>query len=364
MTKIIYDESIESLTSEKDEILLMVQDLKGSIITEWIDRNAEKWRNIKLKLMNLNNKVENKIKVTSVHDEQRRDLENLHTELLNINWLLDQYGNYVPAYNVPATRLQPSPSDSQQNDVEVYQVVTPTIQRETDKSQNVLWALWVTAVWIGIGALIYKWIKSLFEEEGAKKENEDGETKENDWEEEENDESKGKDWKENEDDEQKGKDWKENEDDDSKGKNWEENEDKQSREEADNTNWNDKESSGFLKEWEVEHYDESLVRRYKNMVDLLQQKRINYTNHKTMDNYEHITLDSHKWHSWSSIDCYKNKERHYCLHFYEFNYTDKKTISFRAHEFTKSGEMKTGYISNAKLREILDDYDEVIRKYQ
>lgn len=350
MTKPIYDESIESLTSEKDEILLLVQDLKGSIIAEWIDRNVEKWRNIKLKLMNLNNKVENKIKETSVHDEQRKDLENLHTELLNINWLLDQYGNYISAYNVPATRLQPSPSDNQQNDVEVYQVVTPTTQRETDKSQNVLWALWVTAVWIGIGALIYKWIKSLFGEEGGKEENEDGETKENDWEEEKNDESKGKDWKENENDEQKGKDWKENED-------------KQSREDADNTNWNDKESSGFLKEWEVEHYDESLVRRYKNMVDHLQQKRINYRNYKN-DDYEHITLDSSKGHSSSSIYCYKNKERHYYLCCNEFTYRDKKTISFRANEFPKSGEMISGYISNAKLREILDDYDEVIRKYQ
>ncbi len=96
MKKKSIENNIQTLTSERDELFKLINDLH----TKWIEKNKRKYKKISRRLMDLNNTVDNEIRIVSLHDNQRKNLEDLQNELLVMNWLFNQYKlNIIKIHN-------------------------------------------------------------------------------------------------------------------------------------------------------------------------------------------------------------------------------------------------------------------------
>jgi len=304
MKKKNIESNIHSLTSEKDELLLLINDLRS----KWIENNKSKYKKISRRLMDLNNTVDNEIRIVSLHDKQRKNLEDLQNELLVMNWLLNQYQNHNYYQNVQLNYNQARIEDNRLNE-EKTQVIEVSDNSDWKSwwNWNTLRTLWLAAAGVWLWVLIYKWLKKLF----WKKEKDEKETEERDnkWQ-----ESMGNDNKE-----------------------WEDN-----REEPE----------------KIEKYDEWLVKRYKDMVQLLESNwKIEHT--------ENHGISSIEANFWIKTKNDKNTTiRLSKIWTIDDNFEDS-ILSFNQDIFTYQGNNGTKFnINNKKLGEVLDMYDSYIRKYK
>ena len=304
MKKKNIESNIQSLTSEKDELLLLINDLRS----KWIENNKSKYKKISRRLMDLNNTVDNEIRIVSLHDKQRKNLEDLQNELLVMNWLLNQYQNHNYYQNVQLNYNQARIEDNRLNE-EKTQVIEVSDNSDWKSwwNWNTLRTLWLAAAGVWLWVLIYKWLKKLF----WKKEKDEKETEERDnkWQ-----ESMGNDNKE-----------------------WEDN-----REEPE----------------KIEKYDEWLVKRYKDMVQLLESNwKIEHT--------ENHGISSIEANFWIKTKNDKNTTiRLSKIWTIDDNFEDS-ILSFNQDIFTYQGNNGTKFnINNKKLGEVLDMYDSYIRKYK
>lgn len=317
MKKKNIESNVQSLTSEKDELLFLINDLRS----KWIENNKRKYKKISRRLTDLNNTVDNEIRIVSLHDKQRKNLEDLQNELLAMNWLLNQYQNPNYYQNVQFNnQLQQNYNQARIDDNRLNEEETQVIEVSNNGNSwkswwnwNTLRTLWWAAAGVWLWVLLYKWFKKLFwkDEEVEEKDEKDIEEKNNKWQ-----ESMGNDNRE-----------------------WEDN-----REEPE----------------KVEKYDEWLVRRYKDMVQYLESHwTIRHTekSHRTIRrscieaNYGINTSDKftsiHLSKIWTIDDDFEDS-----------------ILSFDQHMFTYYENNGTGYnINNKKLKEVLDSYDNYIRKY-
>ena len=312
------ESNIQILTSEKDELLLLINDLNESIQAKWIEKNKRKYKKISRRLADLNNTVDNEIRIVSVHNKQRKQLENLQSELLGMNWLLNQYPTdynqtlkfYNQSQQVYNQQLTDNINIRQNNELngwqtQIIEVSDNNQKRKTEWNWNTWRTLWFVAAWVWLWALIYSWFKKLF-------------------------------WK---DEESEEKDVKETEEKNNK-KNEEEDEKRETADESD------------------EKYDESLVKRFKDMVKSLK------SNWKIEHNEKHGISSLHA--DWSDDG---NKEYHISLSkvwSIDSDFEDSSLTYFSYGWnfifYWKDGTSQNK-ISNKKLKEVLDMYDRYIRKY-
>ncbi len=311
MKKKSIENNIQTLTSERDELFKLINDLH----TKWIEKNKREYKKISRRLMDLNNTVDNEIRIVSVHGKQRKQLENLQSELLVMNWLLNEHQNPNYYQNIQLSNQsqqnynQERIEDNRLNE-EKPQIIEVSDNGASWKSWwnwNALRTLWWAAAGVWLWVLIYKWFKKLFWKK--EKDEKDTEEKDNKWQ-----ESTGNDNKE-----------------------WEDN-----REEPEKN----------------EKYDEWLVKRYKDMVQLLESNwKIEHT--------ENHGISSIEANFWIKTKNDKNTTiRLSKIWTIDDNFEDS-ILSFNQHIFTYQGNNGTKFnINNKKLEEVLDMYDSYIRKYK
>lgn len=320
MKKKSIENNIQTLTSERDELFKLINDLH----TKWIEKNKRKYKKISRRLMDLNNTVDNEIRIVSLHDNQRKNLEDLQNELLVMNWLFNQYKNPKYYQNTQLSNQSQQNYNQERTENDKLNEEKPQIIEVSDNGAswkswwnwNTLRTLWWAAAWIWLWVLIYKWFKKLFwKEDDAEKDKED----EKDTEEENN--------------------------------NWQDNAGN------DNKDWNDNieelEESG--------EYDEALVKRYKEMEQTLKQRwEIKYTDSENWVEIKSIGLGIvlYTKHLDKTTTPNKWNYKYYTLQYSEGT-SKKYPDKFSFNDWTNNTEK----ISNEKLKEILDMYDNYIRKY-
>lgn len=347
MKKKNVESNIQSLNSEKEELLLLIKELNNTSQTKWIEKNRKEYEKISGRLVNLNNTVDAEIRTLSLHDSQRKDLEALQRELLVMNWMLNQNPEFKHSQNVQPHQPEQTynqawiESDNISNKPQTQVIDIPDNTKGWEQWwDKTLRKFWIVAAWIWWWALMYNWIKSLFwkEEESEENDNIIQDNKDNDT------------WDEKD---QKGKKDDSKQDDSADNKeNW------------DNA-WDEAE--------ENEEYDESLVKRYKEMAEYL-EKRWKISNHKQWEcsddlecvhggdnNYRQIAISGLDF-KYSN----KNKEYEYGQLALQEDSTWKPEFQYNKWCVYKDGQWREGQrikINNKKLKDLLDMYDSYIKKY-
>lgn len=336
------ESNIQSLTSEKDELLLLINDLNESIQAKWIEKNIRKHKKINCRLLDLNNTVDNEIRILSVHNKKRKQLENLQLELLGMNWLLNQYptaynqtlqfnNQSQQVYNQPWTDNINVRENNRLNEsqTKLIEVTNNNQKWRTKWNWNTWRTLWFVAAWVWLWALIYKWFKKLF--------------------------------------------WKDEEAEEKADKESEDKDNKQDR--NDNSSDSSDESEDYLDDETVEKYDESLIKRYNDMVESLKKRRnITYQDKNIYSSLDLMHYEGYNRNSWIILNkIYTHRLRlgddeSKILTYRPNDHIDLKNWNkpwfYFSNNWTRvKKEVKHKKISNKKLKEILDEYDNYIRKY-
>ena len=332
-------ENTKDLNKWKDTIQLEIYALRDEISKASKVLDVNKRKNIEARLSRLDNLVTKELQNEWNTAQDRKDLEQLRQSIstmkLNLNntwdnYQWESYRTYMRSIQWWST-IEQSPSEVIRE--QVNQTISSWSSNESTWT-SALKTLWVIAAWIWIWALLYKWCKSLFWDDSESEDESEGQSEEAE-ESEENEESE---------ESSEGTTW----------WSWDSQQEQQWEEQWDNTQ---QESNPELDE--SLEADQSLVKRFDNYMDILLWKEWHKIEHKTdysIQFWIHLWGDSKKYirtlHvNWAFIKWNKIFGSSYAL---TYNPSSKKFTYY------DNNDTSTKEINNKKVREVLDNINDII----